>query len=269
MGPGLPGQRSVLAEHDRAFVEDRWGLPPGTIRRDFSQGAVDMFERLATGEIKACWIICTNPVVTMPNRKTTIAGLEAAELVITQDTFRDTATNRYADIVLPSTLWAESDSVMVNSDRNLTLLQQSIPAPGQTRPDWLLICQLAAELGFGDALQLLLQLGRVRRDPSVLQSRNGIRPAGRELFAATRDAAAVAGATRRRFRPSSDPLPQRRGQPGAVRRRERAPTEAGVSDAVAPSGVSPASRIWTPTSCPTTTTRSSSTPVGCNTNGTP
>ena len=150
MGPGLPGQRSVLAEHDRAFVEDRWGLPPGTIRRDFSQGAVDMFERLATGEIKACWIICTNPVVTMPNRKTTIAGLEAAELVITQDTFRDTATNRYADIVLPSTLWAESDSVMVNSDRNLTLLQQSIPAPGQTRPDWLLICQLAAELGFGD-----------------------------------------------------------------------------------------------------------------------
>ncbi len=150
MGPGLPGQRSVLSERDRAFVEDKWGLAPGTIRADFGPGVVDMFERLAAGEIKACWIICTNPVVTMPNRKTTIAGLEAAELVITQDTYRDTATNRYADIVLPSTLWAESDLVMVNSDRNLTLLQQSIPAPGQTRPDWLLICQLAAELGFGE-----------------------------------------------------------------------------------------------------------------------
>ncbi|WP_123025829.1 bifunctional nitrate reductase/sulfite reductase flavoprotein subunit alpha [Mycolicibacterium stellerae] len=150
MGPGLPGQRSVLSDRDRAFVEDKWGLAAGTIRPDFGPGAVDMFERLAAGEIKACWIICTNPVVTMPNRKTTIAGLEAAELVITQDTYRDTATNRYADIVLPSTLWAESDLVMVNSDRNMTLLQQSIPAPGQTRPDWLLICQLAAELGFGD-----------------------------------------------------------------------------------------------------------------------
>ena len=150
MGPGLPGQRSVLSEQDRAFVETAWGLPAGTIRPDFGPGAVDMFERLAAGEIKACWIICTNPVVSMPNRKTTIAGLEAAELVITQDVYRDTATNRYADIVLPSTLWAESDAVMVNSDRTVTLLQQSIPAPGQTRPDWQLICRLAAELGFGE-----------------------------------------------------------------------------------------------------------------------
>src|SRR6476659_10028606 len=71
MGPGLPGQRSVLSERDRAYVERNWGLPPGTIRRDFGPGAVDMFERLASGEIKACWIICTNPVVSMPNRRTT------------------------------------------------------------------------------------------------------------------------------------------------------------------------------------------------------
>ena len=48
-----------------------------------------MFEQLADGDIKACWIICTNPVATVANRKTVIAGLEAAELVITQDTYRD------------------------------------------------------------------------------------------------------------------------------------------------------------------------------------
>ncbi|MFS0898145.1 molybdopterin-dependent oxidoreductase [Mycolicibacterium litorale] len=149
MGPGLPGQRSITSAEDRAFVEQQWGLAPGTIRTDAGPGAVDMFERLAAGEIKACWIICTNPVATMPNRRTTIAGLEAAELVITQDVYRDTATNRYADIVLPATLWAESDQVMVNSDRTLTLLQQAVPAPGQTRPDWQLICQVAAALGFG------------------------------------------------------------------------------------------------------------------------
>jgi sulfite reductase (NADPH) flavoprotein alpha-component len=150
MGPGLPGQRSVVSAEDRAFVEQKWGLSAGTIRDEFGPGAVDMFERLAAGEIKACWIICTNPVATMPNRTTTIAGLEAAELVITQDTYRDTATNRYADIVLPAALWAESDSVMVNSDRSITLLQQSIPTPGQARPDWQLICQIADQLGFGE-----------------------------------------------------------------------------------------------------------------------
>jgi NADPH-dependent sulfite reductase flavoprotein alpha-component len=150
MGPGLPGQRSVISADDRAFVEQKWGLAPDTIRSEFGPGAVDMFERLAAGDIKACWIICTNPVATMPNRKTTIAGLEAAELVITQDTYRDNATNRYADIVLPATLWAESDAVMINSDRTMTLLQQSIPPAGQARPDWQLICDIAAQLGFGE-----------------------------------------------------------------------------------------------------------------------
>ena len=150
MGAGLPGQRSVVVADDRAFVERQWDLAPGTIRSDVGPGTIEMFEGLADGEIKACWIICTNPVATVANRKTVITGLENAQLVITQDTYRATATNHYADIVLPATLWAESDAVMVNSERNLTLLQQSIAPAGQARPDWQLICQVAAHMGFGE-----------------------------------------------------------------------------------------------------------------------
>jgi NADPH-dependent sulfite reductase flavoprotein alpha-component len=150
MGPGLPGQRAVLSADDRAFVEEQWGLAPGTIRTDVGPGTIAMFEQMAAGEIKACWIICTNPVATVANRSTVIAGLDAAELVITQDAYRDTATNRYADIVLPATLWAESDAVMINSERNLTLLQQSVPPAGAARPDWELICDVAEHLGFGE-----------------------------------------------------------------------------------------------------------------------
>jgi NADPH-dependent sulfite reductase flavoprotein alpha-component len=150
MGPGLPGQRAVTSAEDRAFVESRWRLAEGSIRTDVGPGTIDMFKAMAEGDIKACWIICTNPVATVANRSTVITGLEAAELVITQDAYRSTATNQYADIVLPATLWAEADAVMVNSDRNLTLLQQSIPPAGQARPDWQLICQVATHLGFGD-----------------------------------------------------------------------------------------------------------------------
>lgn len=150
MGPGLPGQRSVASAPDREFVEQQWGLAPGTIRADVGSGTIDMFEQLADGTIKACWIICTNPVATVANRQTVIAGLAAAELVITQDTYGATATNRYADIVLPATLWAESDAVMVNSERTLTLLRQSVPPTGEARPDWQLICQVATELGFAE-----------------------------------------------------------------------------------------------------------------------
>ncbi|MFB1298101.1 molybdopterin-dependent oxidoreductase [Mycobacterium sp. pW049] len=150
MGPGLPGQRAVLSADDRAFVETQWNLEPGTIRSEVGPGTVEMFRRMGDGDIKAAWIICTNPVASVANRDTVIAGLESAELVITQDTYAETATNRYADIVLPATLWAETDAVMVNSDRTLTLLQQSIPPVGDARPDWELICGVARHLGFGD-----------------------------------------------------------------------------------------------------------------------
>ncbi|MDV3128172.1 bifunctional nitrate reductase/sulfite reductase flavoprotein subunit alpha [Mycobacterium sp. 21AC1] len=150
MGPGLPGQRAVLSAADRAFVETQWGLEPGAIRAQVGPGTVGMFEQMAEGEIKACWIICTNPVASMANRKTVINGLESAELVIVQDAYRTTATSHYADIVLPAALWAESDGVMVNSERNLTLLSASVPPAGQARPDWQLICEVAAHLGFAE-----------------------------------------------------------------------------------------------------------------------
>ncbi|WP_319452056.1 MULTISPECIES: bifunctional nitrate reductase/sulfite reductase flavoprotein subunit alpha [unclassified Mycobacterium] len=149
MGPGLPGQRAVTSAEDRSFVETQWGLPEGTIRTDVGPGTIEMFAQLGTGDIKACWIICTNPVASVANRSKVISGLETAELVITQDPYRDTATNRYADIVLPAALWAETDAVMVNSERNLTLLAQAIPPAGDSRPDWELICQVAEHMGFG------------------------------------------------------------------------------------------------------------------------
>lgn len=67
----------------------------------------------------------------MANRATVLAGLEEAELVIAQDAYAETATTRHADIVLPATLWAEADAVMVNSDRTMTLLAQAIPPLGR------------------------------------------------------------------------------------------------------------------------------------------
>ena len=152
MGPGLPGQRSVLDAEDRAFTEELWGIAPGTLRADGAgQGTVDMFRRMADGEIKACWIICTNPVASVANRRTVIEGLEAAEFVVTQDAFAETETNAYADVVLPAAMWAEADGVMINSERNLTLARQAADPPGEALPDWRIIARIACEMGYGDA----------------------------------------------------------------------------------------------------------------------
>ncbi len=151
MGPGLPGQRSVLVDADRAFAEDLWGLEPGTIRADgFGKGTVEMFRKMADGDIKACWIICTNPVASVANRRTVIEGLEAAEFVVAQDVFADTETNAYADVVLPGALWTETEGVLINSERNLTLARPAVDPPGEAVADWRLIAAVARAMGYED-----------------------------------------------------------------------------------------------------------------------
>ncbi|MFU2328055.1 molybdopterin-dependent oxidoreductase [Pseudomonas sp. NFX98] len=151
MGPGLPGQRSVLVEADRTFIENMWRIPADSLPRTVGAGTVDMFEQMAAGRIKACWIICTNPVASVPNRRKVIEGLQAAELVITQDAYLDTETNRYADILLPGALWAEAEGVMINSERNLTLMQKAVEPPGEALADWQIIARVACEMGFAEA----------------------------------------------------------------------------------------------------------------------
>ncbi|OIJ99379.1 reductase [Streptomyces sp. MUSC 14] len=149
MGPGLPGQRSVLADADRAFVEELWQLEPGALRADgVGKGTVEMFRKMADGDIRACWIICTNPVASVANRKTVIEGLEAAEFVVTQDVFAETETNAYADVVLPGALWTETEGVLVNSERNLTLARPAADPPGEATADWRIIAAVAREMGY-------------------------------------------------------------------------------------------------------------------------
>ncbi|RMI30904.1 bifunctional nitrate reductase/sulfite reductase flavoprotein subunit alpha [Nocardia stercoris] len=148
MGAGLPGQRSTLSAADRRFVETRWGIAEGTIRAEAGSGTIEMFRKLAAGTVKAAWIIGSNPVASVPNRKTVIAGLEAAELVVVQDVYPDTATTAYADLLLPATLWTESDVVTVNSERTVSLSQRAVDPVGDARPDWLLIAQIATAMGY-------------------------------------------------------------------------------------------------------------------------
>ena len=155
MGPGLPGQRSALDADDRAFVESVWQLPPGTIRAETSDGTLALFDAMAAGNIRACWIICTNPVASVADRSRVLAGLSAAELVVVQDAFADAETVAFADVVLPAALWAEAEGVMVNSERNVSLMQKAVDPPGEAMADWQIIagiaCAMGYEAGFGYA----------------------------------------------------------------------------------------------------------------------
>ena len=115
MGPGLPGQRSVLDDAQRAEAEDIWEVPPGTLHTDLGGGTVDLFRELGDEDspVRAVWVICTNPAATVPNSSQVIKGLTGADLVVVQDAYAGSATAGHADIVLPAALWTESDGVMV------------------------------------------------------------------------------------------------------------------------------------------------------------
>src|ERR1017187_5261016 len=151
MSHALPGQRAVTNAEDRAFIEQVWGVRDKTIGAEPGLDAVSLFQKLEAGEVKAVWIIGTNPIASMPNRQRVISGLQRAELVIVQDAYHPTETSHYADILLPGAVWAEAEGRMVNSERNITLMQPAVAPPGDARADWWIITQVARQLGFKNA----------------------------------------------------------------------------------------------------------------------
>ncbi|WP_066584258.1 bifunctional nitrate reductase/sulfite reductase flavoprotein subunit alpha [Corynebacterium provencense] len=148
MGPGLPGQRTVLDPGDRAEVERIWQLPPGTLHTRLGGGTVDLFRALDSGDVRAVWVICTNPAASVANRDRVTAALDAADYVVVQDAYAGTETAAHADAVLPAAMWSETPGVMVNSERGLTLTRPVADPPGEALADWELICRVAREMGF-------------------------------------------------------------------------------------------------------------------------
>lgn len=110
--------------------------------------AVDLFAAIGRGEIKAVWIMATNPVVSMPQADLVKQALQACELVLVSDIFQDTDTVALADIVFPALGFAEKDGTVTNSERRISRQRAFLPAPGQAKADWQIVCDVAKALGF-------------------------------------------------------------------------------------------------------------------------
>jgi ferredoxin-nitrate reductase len=147
----LPGYRFVEDARHRAEIEHAWGRPPGSISPRNGLSAVEMFQALERGTLKAIWIAATNPVVSLPDLHRVKAGLARAELVVVSDAYHPTETTRIADIVLPAAAWGEKDSTSTNSERMVSRSPKMWSPPGEALPDWRIICRFAERLGFGVA----------------------------------------------------------------------------------------------------------------------
>jgi ferredoxin-nitrate reductase len=145
----LPGYRSVEDPTDREEVERFWGVPCGRIGSQPGLPALEQFEALAQGKLKAIWILCTNPAASAPDLDSIEKALCQAELVVVQDAYHPTATSRFAHVLLPAAQWSEKEGVMTNSERRMTYMPQLVEPPREALPDWKIISLFAQALGFG------------------------------------------------------------------------------------------------------------------------
>ncbi|MDP2963441.1 MAG: molybdopterin-dependent oxidoreductase [Sulfurimicrobium sp.] len=141
----LPAHRDLANPEHRAEVARLWGVD--SIPERPGKTAVEMFESLRQGEIKAIWIVCTNPALSLPDQGRVREALEKAEFVILQEAYRGTETAPYADLLLPAASWGEKEGAVTNSERRITHLQPASIPPGEARPDWEIATEFAHRLG--------------------------------------------------------------------------------------------------------------------------
>ena len=132
------------AERDRA--QRFWQSP--TIAPGPGLKAVDLFEAMAAGTIKAVWIMATNPVVSMPDTNMARMALATCPFVVVSDCIDGTDTQRYAHVRLPALGWGEKDGTVTNSERRVSRQRAFLGPPGEARADWLAVAQVAQRMGF-------------------------------------------------------------------------------------------------------------------------
>ena len=140
----LPGHREAANAEHRAEVADYWGVDH--LPSNVGLSAVELFEGVRSGRIKALWIACTNPAQSMPNQTLIHEALAACPFVIVQEAFFTTETCRYADLLLPAASWGEKEGTVTNSERCISHVRSAVPAPGDARPDWAIVCDFARRL---------------------------------------------------------------------------------------------------------------------------
>jgi assimilatory nitrate reductase catalytic subunit len=149
---GLANQLAAHLRFDRPGDIDTlrrfWGAPNLTTRPGLK--AVDLFDSVLDGKVKALWIVATNPADSMPRANRVRAALDACPFVVVSDCW-PTDTTRHAHVVLPAAGWGEKDGTVTSSERRLSRQRRFRAAPGQARPDWWMFAQVARRMGWADA----------------------------------------------------------------------------------------------------------------------
>ncbi len=154
-GREVGGLATQLAAHmgfsdmERDRVARFWGAP--NLVNGPGLKAVDLFQAVESGQIRAVWVLATNPVISLPDAERFRRALTRCELLVVSDCVTETDTGRLAHIQLPAAAWGEKDGTVTNSERRISRQRPFREAPGEARPDWWALAQVGQRLGYTTA----------------------------------------------------------------------------------------------------------------------
>ena len=149
---GLANQLAAHMDFDEVSIDrvQRFWQAPNMATQPGLK-AVELFQAIERGDVKAVWIMATNPVVSLPDADQIKRALDKCETVVVSECVSGSDTAKYADILLPATGWSEKDGTVTNSERRISRQRGLIPATGEARHDWWALCEVAKRLGYGEA----------------------------------------------------------------------------------------------------------------------
>ena len=142
----LAAHLDIENEAHQSLVQRFWLSP--TIAKKAGSNAIDMFDEIAAGKIKAVWIMATNPMVSLPNNAAIKKALETCELVVVSDCIAKSDTLKFADVAFPSTGWGEKNGTVTNSERRISRQRPLVAPYSGAKNDWQIMCEVAKKMGF-------------------------------------------------------------------------------------------------------------------------
>jgi anaerobic selenocysteine-containing dehydrogenase len=149
---GMPGYRKFDDPFDRAELSTLWGIDEQRLPAKRGWAYPDIVEGAVKGDIRALWIIATNPLVSFPNQDVLRQALSNLDFLVVQDGYHPTPTTELAHLVLPAAIWGEKEGTYTNSERRVSKVNKAVDAPGEALPDFDIFLRVAERLGCREEL---------------------------------------------------------------------------------------------------------------------
>ncbi|MBV9019529.1 MAG: nitrate reductase [Ktedonobacteraceae bacterium] len=147
----LPGCREIENAQDREYICSIWGIDEQDLPHA-GYPATLMIPAMLRKELRACLMICSNPMVSLPDQHTVEQALRGLDCFVVIDFFLS-ETAELADIVLPGSVWAEDEGTTTSLEGRVIKHNRAVDPPGGARVDWQIVCELAQRLGKGQYFQ--------------------------------------------------------------------------------------------------------------------